>query len=63
MQDYVDKIVSAANKPGGVGFSVNGEWFGGILLAGLIEDFKPFIMGLEVVFGRSGNIKAVGLSW
>lgn len=57
MQDYVDKIVSAANKLGGVGFSVNDEWLGAILLAGLTEDFKPFIMGLEANgVGISGDL-------
>ena len=47
MQDYVDKIVNAANKLRGVGFGVNDEWLGAILLAGLTDEFKPFIMGLE----------------
>lgn len=47
MQDYVDKIVSASNKLAGVGFPVNDEWLGSILLAGLTDEFKPFIMGLE----------------
>lgn len=57
MQDYVDKIVSASNKLGGVGFSVNDEWLGAILLAGLTDDFKPFIMGLEANgVGISGDL-------
>lgn len=47
MQDYVDKIASAANKLQGIGFAVNDEWLGAILLAGLTDEFKPFIMGLE----------------
>lgn len=57
MQDYVDKIVSAANKLRGVGFSVNDEWLGAILLSGLTEEFKPFIMGLEANgVGISGDL-------
>lgn len=47
MQDYIDKIISAANKLRGVGFTVNDEWLGAILLSGLTDEFKPFIMGLE----------------
>lgn len=57
MQNYVDKIVTAANKLQGVGFSVNDEWLGAILLSGLTEDFKPFIMGLEANgVGISGDL-------
>lgn len=47
MQDYVDRIATAANKLTGVGFDVSDEWLGAILLAGLTENYGPFIMGLE----------------
>lgn len=57
MQDYVDRIVSAANKLRGVGFAVNDEWLGAILLSGLTVEFKPFIMGLEANgVGISGDL-------
>lgn len=57
MQDYVDKIVSSANKLQGIGFAVNDEWLGAILLSGLTGEFKPFIMGLEANgVGISGDL-------
>lgn len=57
MQDYVDRILSAANKLQGIGFTVDDEWMGAILLAGLTDEFKPFIMGLEANgIGISGEL-------
>lgn len=57
MQDYVDKIASTATKLQGIGFAVNDEWLGAILLSGLTEEFKPFIMGLEANgVGISGDL-------
>lgn len=57
MQDYVDRIASAANKLGGISFPVNDEWLGAILLSGLTDDYKPFIMGLEANgCGISGDL-------
>lgn len=47
MQEYVDKIVSASNMLQGVGFAVTDDWQGAILLSGLTDEYKPFIMGLE----------------
>lgn len=47
MQDYVDKIVSTSNKLTGVGFDISDEWMGAILLAGLSEDYRPLILGIE----------------
>jgi transposase InsO family protein len=47
VQDYVNRIKTAAIKLSSIGFPVNDEWLGAILLAGLTEDFKPFIMALE----------------
>lgn len=47
MQDFVDKIMSTANKLTGVGFEINDDWLGAILLAGLTEEFKPLIMSIE----------------
>lgn len=57
MQDYVDKIASTANKLQGIGFAVDDEWLGAILLAGLTDEYKPFIMELEANgIGISGEL-------
>lgn len=55
MQDYVDKIVCASNKLTGIGFAMSDEWKGAILLAGLTDSYKPFIMGIEA---SNGDIKS-----
>lgn len=47
MQDYVDQVMNNANKLGGIGFDISDEWIGAILLAGLTEEYRPLIMGLE----------------
>lgn len=47
MQDYVDQVMSNANKLVGVGFDISDEWIGAILLAGLTEEYRPLIMGIE----------------
>lgn len=47
MSDYVNQIIMTANKLTGIGFPINDEWLGAILLAGLGDDFSPMIMGLE----------------
>lgn len=47
MQEYVDQIVSTSNKLVGIGFEIGDEWMGAILLAGLTDHFKPFIMRIE----------------
>lgn len=47
MQAYVDRIVDNTNKLNGIGFEINDDWMTAILLAGLTESYKPFIMGIE----------------
>lgn len=47
MQQYIDNIVSTANKLKGIGFPISDEWLVAILLAGLTDEFRPFIMSLE----------------
>lgn len=47
VQDYVSRIKTAAIKLSSIGFAVNDEWLGAILLAGLTDEYKPFIMALE----------------
>lgn len=55
MQEYVDQIVNTSKKLSGIGFSISDEWIGAILLAGLTDVYKPFIMGIE-----SSNIGITG---
>lgn len=47
MYEYVIQITDTSNKLNGIGFVVNDEWLGSILLAGLTENFKPMIMNIE----------------
>lgn len=47
MQEYVDLIVNTSNKLKGIGFGVDDEWMGAILLAGLTENYQPLILGIE----------------
>lgn len=47
VEDYVSKIMNTAHKLRNIGFEVNDEWLGTLMLAGLPEDYKPMIMGLE----------------
>lgn len=47
MERYVDQMVTASNKLGDIGFEISSEWKAAILLAGLTENYKPFIMGIE----------------
>lgn len=47
MQEYIDTIINCSNKLAGIGFVISDEWTAAILLAGLTENFLPFIMALE----------------
>ena len=47
VKDYINKIINTAHKLRGVGMQVSDEWIGTLLLAGLPEEYKPMIMGLE----------------
>lgn len=47
VEDYVNKIMSAAHKLRNIKFNVDDEWLGTLMLAGLPEMYKPMIMGLE----------------
>lgn len=47
MQCYVNEIVSTSNKLSGIGFNIDDEWLGAIMLAGLTDEYKPPIMSLE----------------
>jgi hypothetical protein len=45
--EFVNSIISTAQKLNGIGFTVADEWIGTLLLAGLPERFSPMIMGIE----------------
>lgn len=47
MDDYVSKVIGTANKLNSIGFPITEEWVGSFLLAGLTDEYKPFIMGIE----------------
>lgn len=47
MQEYVEEIMTISNRLTGIGFEIGDEWIASILLAGLTEDYKPFILSIE----------------
>lgn len=47
VEEYVNKIMSTAYKLRNIGFKVDDDWLGTLMLAGLPENYKPMIMGLE----------------
>jgi len=47
MEEFVNKIFETAQKVDGIGFKVNDEWIGTLLLVGLPDEYKPMIMGIE----------------
>lgn len=52
ISEYVDTVIDTAQKLNQIGFKVNDEWVGSLLLSGLPEHFAPMIMAIE-----SSNIK------
>lgn len=46
-EEYCDRIISTAHKLNEMNFKVENEWVGTLLLAGLPEEYRPMIMGLE----------------
>lgn len=47
IEEYVNTIITAAHKLNGIGFKVPDDWVGTLLLAGLPDEYRPMIMGLE----------------
>jgi hypothetical protein len=47
MDKYVSDIMSTAHQLTSIGFEINQEWLGTVLLAGLPERYQPMIMALE----------------
>ncbi|XP_045784029.1 uncharacterized protein LOC123880130 [Maniola jurtina] len=46
-EEYVNKIMTIAHKLRNISFKVDDEWLGTLILAGLPENYKPVIMGIE----------------
>lgn len=47
IEEYCDRIISTAHELNEMNFKVEDEWVGTLLLAGLPEEYRPMIMGLE----------------
>lgn len=47
LEEYIGEVIGTANKLSGIGFKIDDEWVGSFLLAGLTDEYKPFIMGIE----------------
>lgn len=55
VEEWINVIMSTANKLNGIGFVVNDEWIGTLLLAGLPDVYNLMIMEIE-----SSGIKITG---
>lgn len=53
MERYVSEIMSAAHQLTVIGFEINEEWLGTVLLAGLPKMYQPMIMALESMAGMA----------
>ena len=47
IEEYLNRLMSTAHKLRGIGFNVDDEWLGTLMLAGLSDEYKPMIMGIE----------------
>lgn len=47
VQNYVDQLRATSNRLTGVGFKIDDTWLAAMMLAGLTDEFKTLIMGLE----------------
>lgn len=47
IESYINQIITTAHKLTGIGFNIGEEWVGTFLLAGLPDEYRPMIMGLE----------------
>ncbi|GBP54909.1 Retrovirus-related Pol polyprotein from transposon TNT 1-94 [Eumeta japonica] len=47
VEEYVSKIMTTAHKLRNIGFKVDDEWLGTLLLFGLPESYKPMIIAIE----------------
>lgn len=53
MKSYIDEVLETVQKLNGTGFKVDDEILAGTLLAGLTDEFQPFIMALEAQSGAA----------
>lgn len=47
MESYVNQVIEVSQKLRRTGFSINEEWVGSLLLAGLPERYSPLLMAIE----------------
>lgn len=47
IEAYVSKIITTAHKLRNIGFKVDDEWLGTLLLSGLPESYQPMIIAIE----------------
>lgn len=47
ISEYANDVTDFAQKLNSIGFQVSDDWISGILLAGLTQEYKPFIMGMQ----------------
>lgn len=47
MQSYIDNVLTHSSKLTKIGFALTDEWLAAIILAGLTDEYRPFIMGIE----------------
>lgn len=47
VEEYVSKIMTTAHKLRNIGFKVDDEWLGTLLLSGLPESYQPMIIAVE----------------
>ena len=47
VEDYVDQLMSTAQKLDEMGFNVEDRWLVGLLLKGLPEEYDPMVMSIE----------------
>lgn len=47
IEEYINKIISTAQKLNNIHFEITDEWLATFLLAGLSDEYKPMIMAME----------------
>lgn len=52
MQAYLDKLTTFSNKLGRIGITVPDQLLAAFMLAGLSEEYKPFILGFQGNIGE-----------
>ncbi|XP_049537542.1 uncharacterized protein LOC125952234 [Anopheles darlingi] len=48
MEAYVTRRIETAHQVIGIGFPLTDKWIGMLLLAGLPDEYRPMVMGLEI---------------